>query len=541
MTNLVPLPRRLLAPLVLACLLCVGSALAGEDYRHIVRSGETLIGIGADMLQNPGDWTRVKRLNNVADEHRLRPGSVLRIPVALMRLEPVAARITAIKGDVRAGGTPVAVGNTIGSGSQLSTGEQSFATIELVDGSRLVLQPSSRLKVEELARYRNTDALETRLRLDSGRIESIVTKTAAPRPKFTVTTPTATIGVRGTEFRVGADDTSASSRTEVTEGTVGVTGDKGKAAAVPAGFGVVAEAGGKISGPVALLPPPELGGLPKLQDRTIVRFGFPPVAGAGKYRVQVGSDAEMRHVLAESLSFGPEAKFADLPDGDYTLRVRGVDARSLEGRDADFAFKLKARPEPPFAVSPVGGIKLRGESAELSWAASTEAARYRVQLANDAKFANLIADIDRVDGTVVMPARRLPPGEYYWRARSIRTDGDAGPWGDPQRFTLKPLPADPEPPKIGDQQLAFAWSAEPGQTFLFQFARDAGFVDLVTEQRLDQASTTIARPDGGTYFMRVRATDADGFVGPFTSPQKIDVPIPPPPWWLLLMLLPAVL
>jgi hypothetical protein len=41
--------------------------------------------------------------------------------------------------------------------------------------------------------------------------------------------------------------------------------------------------------------------------------------------------------------------------------------------------------------------------------------------------------------------------------------------------------------------------------------------------------------------MRVRATDPDGFVGPFTSPQKFEVPMPPPPWWLLLLLLPAVL
>lgn len=542
-TALSPWPRRPLLPLALACLLCFGPARAAEDYRHVVRAGETLIGIGRDMLQNPRDWMKVRHLNKVADPRHLRPGSTLRIPVALLVREPVAARVAAVQGDVRAGGMPVAVGRTIDRGTRLSTGVQSFATVELADGSRLVLQPSSRLMVEELARYRNAGTTETRLRLDSGRVESIVAKTAAPRPQFTVTTPTAMIGVRGTRFRVGADDAGTASRTEVTEGTVGVLDDQGKGhpTAVPAGFGLVAEAGGKISGPVALLAPPELGGLPRLQERTIVRFGFPPVAGAGKYRIQIGSDTDMRNVLAESLSTGPETKFGDLPDGDYTLRVRGIDARGLEGRDADFVFRLKARPEPPFAVAPVGGAKLRGVSAELSWSANTEAARYRVQVADNAAFANPIADIDRVDGTVVMPASKLAPGQYYWRSRSIRANGDAGPWGDAQRFALKPLPADPEPPKIGDDQLAFAWSAEPGQTFLFQFARDAEFTDVVTEQRLDKPTVTLPRPDAGTYFMRVRATDPDGFVGPYTRPQKIEVPPPPPPWWLLLLLLPAAL
>jgi hypothetical protein len=62
---------------------------------------------------------------------------------------------------------------------------------------------------------------------------------------------------------------------------------------------------------------------------------------------------------------------------------------------------------------------------------------------------------------------------------------------------------------------------------------------MVAERRLDQPSTSIARPEGGSYFMRVRATDADGFVGPFTRPQRIEVPPKPWPWWPWLLLLPA--
>lgn len=542
-----PPRRRHRAAAALLLLATLGGAHAGENHRHVVKPGETLIGIGQAILQEPNDWVKVGRLNRVAEPRRLQPGSALRIPVDLLKREPAPGRVAALTGKVSADGTPLAVGDSIARGAQLATGERSFATIELVDGSRLVLQPGSRVKVEELARYRNTETLQTRLRLDGGRIESAVAKTSAPRPRYTIVTPTATIGVRGTSFRVGAEEAGpGQTEVEVTEGTVGAQGGqasgKGKPVAVPAGYGLIAAADGQLSKPVALLPPPALDALPKLQERTIVRFAVPALAGAARYRFQVGRDPAMRDVIADSLSDRPEAKFADLPDGDYLLRVRGVDSRGLEGRDADFAFTLKARPEPPFATAPVGGAKLRAESAQLAWAANADAARYRVQLAADARFAEPLADIDGVEGTTIMPAQKLAPRDYWWRARSIRADGDAGPWGDPQRFVLKPLPAEPGPPDIGDDRLTFAWSGEPGQTFRFQFARDARFADLVAEQRLDQPATTLPRPPAGAYYMRVQATDPDGFVGPYTSPQKIEVPQPPPPWWLpLLVLLPAVL
>ncbi|MBK6678196.1 MAG: hypothetical protein IPG52_15790 [Rhodocyclaceae bacterium] len=69
-----------------------------------------------------------------------------------------------------------------------------------------------------------------------------------------------------------------------------------KGTAVLAGYGLLAEADGKVSPPIALLPAPELAGLPAVQDRTIARFVFPPVAGARQYRLQIGADADMRTV-----------------------------------------------------------------------------------------------------------------------------------------------------------------------------------------------------------------------------------------------------
>jgi hypothetical protein len=229
-------PFHLAQAISLAIALAAGSASAGEDYDYHVRRGETLIGISRDMLEDPRHWPRLQSLNHVADPHRLMPGSVLRIPISLLQREPVSARVTAVSGDVRADGAPLKAGSKVQTGAQVVTGDQSFATIELIDGSRLVLQPGCRMTVEELSRFRNTNLPETRLRLNAGRVESIVTKTSAPRPRYTIITPAATMGVRGTQFRVGADETSGAAQAEVTDGVVGVQGDaKSTTAAVAAG------------------------------------------------------------------------------------------------------------------------------------------------------------------------------------------------------------------------------------------------------------------------------------------------------------------
>jgi hypothetical protein len=529
----------------LAALLAIAPLTAGaaDEIRYTIRPGDTLIALGQKMLIDPRLWPRIQKLNGITDPHHLVPGSALRMPVALLKLEPATATVRSVSGEVSADGAVLKPADTIAANARIVTGTQGFVTIELIDGSRLVLQPESSLKVEMLSRYRNTDQPETRLHLDAGRIESAVTKSAAPRPKYIINTPTAAIGVRGTSFRVGSEGASGASRAEVTEGTVAVGRDDiNTSAPLHAGFGIVAEAGGAISAPVALLPAPDLSSQPALYERPIVRFMLPPLAGAQSYRFQVGADADMQALLADTVVSKPEAKFGGLPDGEYTLRVRGIDARGLEGRDADFRFRLKARPQPPFATAPVGNVKLRAVSTALAWTTNPDAARYRIQMANDEAFTQIVADIEGVEGTTIMPARKLSPGDYLWRARSIRADGDVGPWGDPQRFRMRALPAAPEPPKLDDHELTLAWSGEPGQTFLFQFARDDKFTDLVAERELTEASITLPRPQPDTYYMRVRATDADGFVGPFTDTQIVEVPYPPPPWWLSLMaLLPLAL
>ena len=70
----------------------------------------------------------------------------------------------------------------------------------------------------------------------------------------------------------------------------------------------------------------------------------------------------------------------------------------------------------------------------------------------------------------------------------------------------------------------FAWDGRPGQTFEFQLARDAAFTQLVFERQLTEPKLDVPLPGTGRFFVRLRARDPDGFMGPYTTPQSFEVP-----------------
>jgi hypothetical protein len=121
---------------------------------------------------------------------------------------------------------------------------------------------------------------------------------------------------------------------------------------------------------------------------------------------------------------------------------------------------------------------------------------------------------------------KMVPGKYYWRAASV-TDregkADHGPFSDVQTFTLL------EPQKAasmadnGGNDISFNWPSEPGQKFLLQIATDAGFKSVYLSKETDEADIRIPRPDVGTYYVRVKATDPDGYVGAFSAAQKFTI------------------
>lgn len=298
---------------------------------------------------------------------------------------------------------------------------------------------------------------------------------------------------------------------------------------MPGGFGVVAAKGRAPAAPVELLPAPDLSALPSRFERPVLRFEFPQLAAAGAYRLQIARDRGFLEPLAESRFSGTTARVAGLQDGDYWMRLRGIDDSGLEGRNADFQFTLKARPEPPILLGPANNAKIRAGAVDLRWADSPDAGAYVLELASDESFSTVLRRETRLESS----GKRLDlaPGDYFLRIASIRGESDQGPWGDALKFRMRPAPADPDPPKQGDGTLELSWPAEPGQRFEYQLARDEAFSDVVVAAAVAEPHATIALPPPDAYYLRVRAIDADGYIGPYTSPQRFVIATPFP-WWL---------
>lgn len=531
-----------------------------EFWAYRINRGDTLIGVSTTQLGPGADWRQLQKINRVANPRRLQPGQTLNIPLAWLRVQPVRAEVLHVQGDVRVkravaggGASPEAVtaGASLGSGDVLLAGPDSALALKFADGSRLLVRPETQVSFERLVHVGASNIPMTRLRLDAGSIDSRVQPVMGRR--YDIGTPTVNLGVRGTEFRTQVEAQSQITRVEVIEGSVGAAAGAdarpaaGSAAAAPpinAGYGTVFQPGQATGTAYKLLDAPDLSKLQPLLEKVPLRMAWSALAGAGAYRAQVfpetgaagAADADQR-LLLDGRFNEPSAKWTDLPDGRYELRVRGVDAQGLEGRDARQRFVLKARPEPPFTRQPRAGGKVYGDSVELAWTKAEGIASYRLQLSDGEDFSAPRVNLTGLTGSE--HSIKLPPGQYRWRVGSVRADGDAGPFGDPQPFMLKPIPPAPpvQPPQMSESGIVLRWTAgEEGQRYELQLARDAAFTELLQQQSTALPEATLPLPPAGRYLVRVRAVDADGFAGPWGAAQQIEVPYSR--WWLLF---PAVL
>jgi len=512
-------------------------------WTYQVARGDTLIAITRELVQPGIGWRRVQRLNHVPDPYRLQPGSTLRLPVQWLRTEATVAEVAYQLGQVRVerGGAPLAEPLTVG--TQLRTGDTvitgaspSALTLRLVNGTRVLIEPDTTVTIAQLLLRGRSGVVDARLKLDQGSTDSRVVPSGAAPPRFRIDTPAMNLGVRGTQFRVRAD-ADAGARVEVLEGSVAAATGAAPPQRVDAGFGASARAGEPVQAPRPLLEAPALAASQPRVERFPLRLDWPALAGAAAYRAQVLLPDSVDQLVLEGRFEQPAARWAEVADGRYTLRVRGIDAEGLEGRDASAGLVVKARPEPPFANEPQADATVYGERVLLRWARAPGAERVRVQLGAAGDLAQ--PQLDRSDLLDTQLALELQPGDYHWRLAAIAPGDDQGPWSDTQAFSVKPRPSPGSPvlerPSLGERGLVFRWRASAGARYHYQVARDAAFTDIVAQGPALEPEAVILDPRPGVYYLRVRTIDANGFEGPYGDAQQVEVPWRFNWWWLLLL------
>jgi len=429
-------PRHLLIPLLLAAL-CSSSAVATAQQHkaeapvptaiYVTKSGDTLYAIAAHYLRDPRDWTVLSRLNHVPAPRHLQPGFQVRLPVALLKQEPLSANVVAVSGLVehafREGPyTPLLTNTTLGESDRLRTSHNGFATLELADGTHLSVPQDSRLDLGTLRQTTLTGATDREFDLRRGEVDSEGTHASKPDDHFQIRSPSVVAGVRGTNFRVHYETDDQVSAVEVLDGLVGVTPPTDMARThtprlqappeqlVHAHFGSLTHGRGEVGTPVALLAAPELSQPAKMQDETELGFDLTPLPGAQAYRVQIARDAGLLDMIAETRVNAPHASFANVADGNYFVRISALDHSGLEGLPKIYAFERRQ-----FGLAATAGMRPASRDYEFRWFAGNRGieTRFRFVLASTPDLHNPIVDqVDMSAGQIVVS--NLPRGVYYW-------------------------------------------------------------------------------------------------------------------------------
>ncbi len=520
-------------------LLVCFSTVQAEDWIYTVRKDDNLWNITVDYLVDISYVKHLQALNKIADPWHIPPGTKLTIPKKWIRHYPALIRVHSIQGrasilEDEADQTKILKqGDLLMLGDIVSTEEKSSVLLAFLDGSRILLQEKSRLKIESLMLLENTGMLDSRLNLLSGRLETQVSKKKGSARRFKIKTPVSMTSVRGTDYRVSAE-MEEQSKTEVVDGKVAVNAKK-NSVVVPAGFGTVVGKHQHAIKPIQLLPAPKADLIPQSFLQVPLQFSMPLTEKVKGHRLQIANTQLFQQLLFDKLFAGKIIRGPDLDDGDYFIRLRAIDKQQLEGHNVQLKITINARPAAPFLVLPKPGAGvLMDNTPEFKWSQQKGVEHYHLQVARDEKFSDILIDQADIEADTLSVGDELPVGKYFWRIAAADADGD-GPFSEAQMFRrIVPAPGIEEPMVSDDLLSIRSRPGLDGQKYHFQMSDDERFADLMVDEYTDEPGFEIARPTGGEYFIRVRTIDPDGFVGPFGEVQSIDVPYSL--YWLLALL-----
>ena len=185
------------------------------DLQYKVIPGDTLEGVARRLMEQPRRYPEIARLNGLGNQDVIQPRMTLRIPAPYLKMQPEDAMVAAVKGDVTLAGKPVEPGARAAAGADVVTGADGQITLRLADGSEVRLQPGTAARLTEIKRNPVSGARAYIINLVRGRLDTDVAPGNGDNSRFTIHTPTAALGVRGTSFRAASESGSAS--TEVLE------------------------------------------------------------------------------------------------------------------------------------------------------------------------------------------------------------------------------------------------------------------------------------------------------------------------------------
>lgn len=549
---------RHLAPALLCSALSVG-ALAQQPstnastlpvLQHRVRNGDTLEQLAQRYLGDARLWQQLQTYNQGIDPLRLPPGQVLDIPLSLLR--SASARVDYLQGRAtltRRGSATQGVerGQQLQEGDRLQLEPDAFVSVRLADGSTVRVQASSDVTLRQLRRRGRAGSLQSVIELQQGGVEVDVPGQRDTTRALEVLTPVAATSVRGTRFDVQAS--AQGSATAVERGQVALQArapdlsqttppPSPARTALDAGYGMAIQANGQVGRPTALLAAPASTDLPQhSDDAQWLDLPLPAIAGAQAYRVHILADQDGAQVLRNAQFDRPHARFVAVPDGQYWLQVRGVDAQGIGGHKAQVPLRVKAHPVAPLPQSPAPNAVGSAGATTLRCTPVQEAQAYVLEIAplgetQSAAQADFTHPALRAQdrSNCQLDVASLSPGRYAWRTASVRwVQGvrDQGPYLPAQALTLATPPSAPSATDLHTStQLGIStlhWPGAPGQRYRLQVLAQASDAQPTRDLWLEAPQWTAQDLPAGRWLVRIQVQDANGLLSAFSPLRAIQV------------------
>ncbi len=121
---------------------------------HRITAGDTLTQIAQHYLGDARLWQALQSHNKVGSPYRLQPGSMLEVPMWLMR--KAAASVDFVQGNAQlrnrsaTAAVPVQPGMPLEEGDQLQLAPDAFVTVKLADGSLIQVRAASSVQLNQL-------------------------------------------------------------------------------------------------------------------------------------------------------------------------------------------------------------------------------------------------------------------------------------------------------------------------------------------------------------------------------------------------------
>lgn len=481
---------------------------AAAEWVYTLRPGETFPRALNGLLAKAYSSQQLAAYNRLKSPAELKAGDSLKIPMNWLAHQPEPATVVGItgQGQVQHFGTtsrePLRPQQILRVGDQVFI-QQGNATIRLADESVIRLDAATHMVFNRLTQFGRTGMVDTRLRLERGKLSTEVTPLVDQGARFEVETPSAIAAVRGTAFALQTQP--GATRLQVTKGIVAF-GPPGQTRQIPAGYSATVLTRGAGSMDIRKLPSaPRVSALAASINRLPATLSWAD-DGAQTHQIDVYDKSTGHRVVSEQTD-ARDFTLNYLDNGSYNVHVAALTSRGVVGMPNNQSVDISLRASAAKNLNPGADARLDDDMPEFRWQFKGNNEVGRIEIAETDNFADVIATSEWAPDNTALPSRALSPGQYYWRVVT-EAGGNSVATSEPIRFVINGTlpPARIVNVNYIDSQVRIFWqSVDTAKDYRLQLSEDPSFENIVKEATVSGTTAALRLIPGRRYFVRLKA------------------------------------